>query len=87
MGRRAEAVSAAKAGDSFPHLAMKKCPHEEVSPAGTMPWGGLEAWYPCLGTGPWGRVSMHACGLGLCFKPESGLLLVPGMPIFLASSW
>lgn len=46
MGRRAEAGSAAEAGDSFPHLAMKKCALQGPCPG--------EVWRP--GTRVWGQV-------------------------------
>ena len=31
------------------------------------------------------RSARMPCGLDLCYKPDSGLLFKPGVPIFLAS--
>ena len=89
MGRRAEAASSAEVGDFFPRLAMTKYPLG-LGACGDHARGGgvcLKAWCLVGGRAP-GVVSLQACGLGLCFRPESGPLLMlvclPEMLVFLA---
>lgn len=71
--------------DSFLHLATKKYPLRlgACRDHALGRSGGLVPKFEGRALGV--RSACMPCGLDLCYKPDSGLLFKPGVPIFLAS--
>lgn len=73
VGKRAEAASSAEVGDSFSCLTTKKC-LLDLGACGDHAQERCEGLVPGVWGRPPGVVSLKACGLGLCFRPDSGPL-------------